>query len=222
MPFICNFIVKECMCTNNTAMQEITRLFNIKYPIVQAPMLGVTSPSMVAAVCNAGALGSLPAGGLSPDRVSSLIKETKSLTDKPFAVNLFAHLPAAKVQAHKLALMQDFLERICAKYTIPFERQDIDEFRFYYYEDVIDILLQQDIPVVSFTFGQLKEEVIAALKAKGTILAGTATTVAEAKVLAATGVDVIAVQGIEAGGTGALFCTMRYCHRLGCFRFCLK
>ena len=65
-----------------------TRL-KIDYPIIQAPMLGVTTPEMVAAVSNEGGLGSLPVGGLSPEDTLALIRKTKSLTTAPFAVNLF-------------------------------------------------------------------------------------------------------------------------------------
>jgi nitronate monooxygenase len=52
---------------NNT----LTNLLKITYPIVQAPMLGVTTPAMVAAVSNAGGLGSLPVGGLSPEIIQN-------------------------------------------------------------------------------------------------------------------------------------------------------
>lgn len=186
-------------------MPTLTKLLNTNYPIVQAPMLGVTTPAMVAAVSNAGALGSLPVGGLSAERTLVLIKETKGLTGKPFAVNLFAHLPANEMQTGKIEAMQDFLERICAKYNIPFDRQDSSKFKFYYYEELIQTILDEHVPVVSFTFGQLKKEVVAAFKAKGIILIGTATSVAEAKALAAGGINAIAVQGIEAGGHRGTF-----------------
>ncbi|MES1216718.1 MAG: nitronate monooxygenase, partial [Bacteroidota bacterium] len=69
---------------------ELTRLLKVTYPIVQAPMLGVTTPEMVASISNEGGLGSLPVGGLSPETTKELIKKTKALSGKPFAVNLFA------------------------------------------------------------------------------------------------------------------------------------
>ncbi|RFZ92476.1 nitronate monooxygenase [Mucilaginibacter conchicola] len=181
-------------------MKDLKSLLNVRYPIVQAPMLGVTTPAMVAAVSNAGALGSLPVGGLSPDRTRERIHATKALTDRPFAVNLFAHEPAKEINEAEITTMQDFLAELCLEFNIPFERQNPADFKFYYYEDLIEILLEENIPVVSYTFGRLKPDVIAAFKAKGTILAGTATSVAEAKLLAQDGNDIITVQGIEAGG----------------------
>ncbi|QJD95225.1 nitronate monooxygenase [Mucilaginibacter robiniae] len=186
-------------------MENLKRLLNISYPIVQAPMLGVTTPAMVAAVANTGALGSLPVGGLSPERTLELIKTTKSLTRHSFAVNLFAHPPAETVNKEELDLMQNFLAELCQEYSIPFERKDVDSFQFYYYEDLFQVLLDEDIKVVSFTFGQLNSDTITAFKNKGTILIGTATSVAEAQQLMQDGIDIITVQGLEAGGHRGTF-----------------
>ncbi|GAB2684837.1 nitronate monooxygenase [Mucilaginibacter koreensis] len=196
-------------------MRSLTDLLQITYPIVQAPMLGVTTPAMVAAVANAGALGSLPVGGLSPQRTQELIKATKALTDRAFAVNLFAHPPAENPDLDEIALMQDFLAEICREHQIPYERQSPEAFKFYDYQDLVPVLIEENIPVVSFTFGQLKDEVIAQLKAKGTKLIGTATSVAEAKVLAQAGIDIITVQGIEAGGHRGTFLTGQPLQQVG-------
>ena len=198
-------------------MQDLKKLLNIGHPIVQAPMLGVTTPAMVAAVSNAGALGSLPVGGLSPDRTRELIHATKALTNRPFAVNLFAHAPAGEVNKEETALMQDFLAELCLNFDIPYKRQDIDTFRFYYYEDLIEVILKETIPIVSFTFGRLKAEVVSVLKEKGIILIGTATSVAEAKALAQCGVDSLTVQGIEAGGHRGSFLSDHSLPQIGLF-----
>jgi len=198
-------------------MQDINTLLNISYPIVQAPMLGVTTPAMVAAVANAGALGSLPVGGLSPGRTRELIRETKVLTDRPFAVNLFAHTPAGEVNTDEIEVMQDFLAELCREFNIPYTRQDIDTFRFYYYEDVIDVLLEERIPIVSFTFGELKAEVMSALKQKGVVTIGSATSVAEARALALSGVDALTIQGIEAGGHRGSFLVNQPLPQVGLF-----
>lgn len=186
-------------------MSILTDLLKVDYPIVQAPMLGVTTPEMVAAVANSGALGSLPLGGLSPEKARSLIEATKALTDKPFAVNLFSHDTAITTDEETIDQMQLFLERLCTEYGVPYKKQIPDSFRFYSYKDLVDMIIESAIPIVSFTFGQLDANVILAFKLKGIILIGTATSVAEAKVLAEIGVDVITVQGIEAGGHRGTF-----------------
>ena len=73
---------------------RLTELLNIKYPIIQAGMAGgVTTPELVAAVSNSGALGTIGAGYLSPDKTRAIITQVKALTDKPFAVNLFVPEP---------------------------------------------------------------------------------------------------------------------------------
>src|SRR3990167_11155468 len=71
--------------------KKMTRkLFGLEIPIIQAPMAGgITTPELVAAVSNTGALGSLGAGYMSPQHIRNAIIQIRSLTDKPFAVNLF-------------------------------------------------------------------------------------------------------------------------------------
>lgn len=83
-------------------MKDLSELLNISYPVVQAPMLGVTTPAMVAAVSNGGGLGCLPIGGLSPEKALTLIRETKAISSKPFVVNLFAHSIAPEVPEEDL------------------------------------------------------------------------------------------------------------------------
>jgi len=183
---------------------ELTELLQIKYPIVQAPMLGVSTPEMAAAISNAGGLGSVAVGGLSPQKTRELIQRTKELTSKPFAVNLFAHsVPAYdEQQVHD---MKHLLVQLCARHDIPFEEKSFEPFHFYSYKDQVAILLQERISVISFTFGIPDDESMTAMKAAGSILTGTATCVKEALMLEARGADVITVQGIEAGGHRGTF-----------------
>ncbi|HTI12808.1 MAG TPA: nitronate monooxygenase [Puia sp.] len=178
---------------------EFTKRVGVNYPIVQAPMLGVTTPEMVAAVSNAGGLGSLPVGGLSPEKTRTLIQQTKALTDKPFAVNFFAN-SIPHFDCDEADAMQEFLEKLCAEWQIPFQRQDISEFRFYSYEDQVPVLLEEATTLVSFTFGIPDGASIRTLKEKGALLIGTATSVKEASLLKENNIDMIAAQGIEAGG----------------------
>jgi nitronate monooxygenase len=58
--------------------------------VIQAPMAYVQPPSLAAAVSNAGAVGSIAGAGLTPDALRAAIREVRLLTDRPFAVNLFA------------------------------------------------------------------------------------------------------------------------------------
>lgn len=182
----------------------IAKSLGITYPVIQAPMLGVTTPQMVAAVTNAGGLGSLPVGGLSPDQTRELIRQTKSLTNKTFSVNFFAHQVPDYSMDDALA-MQDFLEKLCRDHNIPFERQDISAFKFYTYEDQIEILISENIPFVSFTFGIIDEASVKALHAANILIGGSATSLKEGDVLTQLGIDIICAQGIEAGGHRGTF-----------------
>ncbi|RBH48221.1 nitronate monooxygenase, partial [Pseudomonas sp. MWU13-2860] len=68
----------------------LCRRWQLQTPLIQAPMAGgATSPALVAAVSQAGALGFLAAAMLPPERLLSEAAEVRKLTDKPFGINLF-------------------------------------------------------------------------------------------------------------------------------------
>src|ERR1700761_4198590 len=80
--------------TNQTDKQSLLRLLGIEKPLIQAPMAGVSTPALAAAVSNAGGLGSLGVGAMKADAARKVIKETRALTKAPFNVNVFTHEPA--------------------------------------------------------------------------------------------------------------------------------
>ncbi len=186
---------------------RLTSTLNIEYPIVQAPMLGITTPEMVAAISNAGGLGSLPVGGLSPETTLSLIKAVKALTSRPFAVNLFTFPHPSPASGPMLDNMRQFLDVLAEKYEVPFSVPPMESVRFYSYKEQIGILVQEKVPVVSFTFGIPDDESIMTLKNAACRLIGTATCVEEALLLENKFVDVITAQGFEAGGHRGSFIT---------------
>ncbi|MBD2704997.1 nitronate monooxygenase [Spirosoma sp. BT702] len=186
---------------------SLTQLLEIDYPIIQAPMLGVTTPAMVAAIANVGGLGSLPVGGLSPQKTIELIRQTKSGTNRPFSVNLFTHSTTGPVDQVQLDAMQQLLKSIYDELGLPFEHKLLADFTFYSYLDQVEVLIDEQVEIISFTFGTLEPDVVSQFKSRGTKLIGTATSVREAKVLADLGVDAIVAQGIEAGGHRGSFLT---------------
>lgn len=80
----------------NTA---ITRLLNIKYPIIMTGMSWISTPELVAAVSNAGGLGILALGPLTPEQTKTAIEKVRQLTNKPFGVNCALIMPSAKENA---------------------------------------------------------------------------------------------------------------------------
>jgi len=194
----------------------ITDTLQVAYPIIQAPMLGVSTPEMAAAVSNEGGLGSLAVGGLAPEQARQLIQQTKQLTHKPFAVNLFVHdIPACT--DNELEPMRAFLLQLAQQRGYSLTAADLTGFRLYHYREQLDVLLEEDVQIVSFTFGCLDAASIRLLKKKGCILIGTATCVAEAVFLQQQGIDMVTVQGIEAGGHRGTFLEAADLPQIGLF-----
>src|ERR1700734_1282506 len=80
--------------TNQTDNRALLRLLGIEKPIIQAPMAGVSTPALAAAVSNAGGLGSLGVGAMNAEEARQGIKQTRALTGQPFNINVFCHCPA--------------------------------------------------------------------------------------------------------------------------------
>lgn len=179
---------------------ELTRMLGVTYPLIQAPMLGITTPAMVAAVSNSGGLGSLPVGGLHPDKVLSLIREVKGLTPQPFAVNLFVYEPAEHYDRKTFDDMQEFLQFLYGANRLAAAPVNYEEVPFHSWRDQLPVILAAGIKYVSFTFGMPDAAGFELLKQHQVLLMGTATSVEEAGALTAAGTDVVIAQGIEAGG----------------------
>ncbi|MFF3780058.1 nitronate monooxygenase [Streptomyces sp. NPDC001933] len=169
-----------------------------RYPIVQAPMAGGAScPQLVAAVCEAGGLGFLAAGYKTADGMYNEIKQLRGLTGQPFGVNLFMPQPAladpsaVEVYRHQLA-------GEAAWYETPLG--DPDSGGDDNYEAKIAILLEDPVPVVSFTFGCPTRDTLDAFAGVGTYTVVTVTTPEEAQTAQWAGADAVCVQGVEAGG----------------------
>jgi len=81
---------------------RITELFGITHPVVLSGMSWISVPSLVAAVSNAGGLGILATGVLSPKQTREAIREVRALTDRPFGANVTLYFPGAKENAQVL------------------------------------------------------------------------------------------------------------------------
>ncbi|WP_010274375.1 NAD(P)H-dependent flavin oxidoreductase [Paenibacillus senegalensis] len=182
---------------------KLTRTLKIRYPIFQAPMAGgPTTPELVAAVSNAGGLGNLGAGYLTPEQLRSTVRKIRELTDKPFGVNLFVpEQPDGSEDA--VVQMTDYLTTYRVQFGIAPNPSTPDFSESF--EEQVQVLLEEKIPVFSFTFGIPPQDVIHAMKQLDTVVIGTATTVAEAELLEGAGVDAIVAQGYEAGGHRGTF-----------------
>ncbi len=186
-------------------MNSLLRKLGIRLPIVQAPMAGVSTPAMAAAVSNAGALGSIGVGAVDSETARGMISAVRSMTDRPFNVNLFCHEPAvadAACEAAWLARLAPEFARFGAK--PPHELREIYT-SFVRDDPMLRMLLEERPAVVSFHFGLPGAEKIAALQHAGIVLLATATNLDEARRIAAAGIDAVVAQGFEAGGHRGVF-----------------
>ncbi|SHM14018.1 nitronate monooxygenase [Chryseobacterium carnipullorum] len=185
----------------------ISKILQIKYPVIQAPMFGVSTPQMAAAAAKAGALGSLALADLSGDQSVKLIRKTKEMTDQPFAVNIFAHHIPEITDALKeqYAKAKQLLTKLAKDNNMEVTLPDLQDIKVNSYHEQIDAIIEEGCKILSFTFGNLDDQSIQKLKEKEVILIGTCTSVEEALDLEKSGIDLICVQGIEAGGHRGTF-----------------
>lgn len=181
---------------------EITRQLGIQYPIIQAPMFGVGTPGMAASANKMGGLGSLPLGDLPADKCIELVRATRKLTDRPFAANIFVNEipPLTEAISKQYDEARSFIEEFALGYGLEVSLPDIGGFQLTDYHDQVDVLISEKCRIVSFTFGNLDQESIQKLKGSGAKLIGTCTSVQEAVELEQSGIDILCVQGFEAGG----------------------
>ncbi|MDP4163653.1 MAG: nitronate monooxygenase [Bacillota bacterium] len=185
---------------------EITDLLKIDYPIIQAPMAGgITTPELVAAVSNAGGLGMIGAGYLSSVQIRDQIREVKQRTKHPFGINLF--VPALyqetdeKVNKARAALLP--LQEELGLKTLTELPRAADDLKTFI--EQINVVLEEKVPICSFTFGIPSNNLVEQLRKHHIKVFGTATTVEEAKLIEAEGMDAIVAQGSEAGGHRGTF-----------------
>jgi nitronate monooxygenase len=182
---------------------EFLKLLGIEHPIIQGPLGGGPStPELVAAVSNAGGLGSLGAAYMTPDQIGEAIARIRPLTSKPFNINLFAGGWSTNLDfdaGPMLARLAEVHEKLGLPAPVaptpvpdPFPAQ---------FEAVLDA----HVPIFSFTFGIPDRDAMSRLKARGIVILGTATTVEEARRLEQAGVDAIVAQGSEAGAHRGTF-----------------
>jgi nitronate monooxygenase len=188
-----------------SARSALLNLLGIRAPIIQAPMAGVSTPALAAAVSNAGGLGSLGVGATHAEGARKMIRETRALTDKPFNINLFCHAPAVADAAAEQAWLA-WLEPVFAQYDAQPPQTLSEIYTSFVADRAMQQMLTEEKPaVVSFHFGLPSGAVIADLKRAGIVLLAGATNLAEAKLAQQAGVDAIVAQGVEAGGHRGIF-----------------
>jgi len=177
-------------------------LLGTDQPIVAAPMAGgPTTIALVEAVAGAGAFPFLAAGYKSAAAVGADIDAARAL-DRPFGVNVF--VPSRS--AIDPAAFRAYAEQIAGEAEVlgatldPVPRAGDDD-----WDAKIALLIEDPVPVVSFTFGLPSAAELAALRRAGSVILGSVTTADEARRADEIGVDALVVQGPDGGGHSATF-----------------
>jgi nitronate monooxygenase len=177
----------------------------VDLPIIQAPMAGVSTPAMAAAVSNAGGLGSIGVGPMDAEGARDMIAAIRTASNRAFNVNVFCNKPAVANPAVEAA----WLERLAPEFARfgakpPPVLAEIYK-SFVENDAMLALLLTEKPKIVSFHFGLPSAERIKALREAGILLLASATNLKEARVIAAAGVDAVVAQGYEAGGHRGVF-----------------
>jgi nitronate monooxygenase len=177
----------------------------IELPILQAPMAGTSTPAMASAVSDAGGLGGIAVGAAGADLARETIAKYRARTNRPFNVNVFCHAPARSDAEREAAWIERLRPRFAELGATPPAALSEIYTSFVEDDDMLALFLAERPKVVSLHFGLPDAARLQALKDAGVLLLATATSLAEARTLAAAGVDAIVAQGFEAGGHRGVF-----------------
>ena len=196
-----------------TLHTSICDFLDIEYPVILAGMGGkgrATPPPLVAAVSNAGGLGVMGASALSAEEVDRRIREIRSMTSKPFGVDVL--LPASLADAEetrsavRLKLHQEypkhveFMHSLMKEFDLPDVRVE-DEIVISpgQIKEQVDVVLEEKVPVFAAGLGD-PAWVVPLAREQGVKTIGLVGTVRAAMRQVKAGVDVVVAQGYEAGG----------------------
>jgi nitronate monooxygenase len=180
---------------------RLTAKLGIDYPVIQGPLGGLSSQKLTAAVSNFGGLGSFAAHGLSPGAIKDVIAEIRSLTSKPFAVNLWVSMEDEGARTSDENAFNRSLAPLAVHIAaLGAPRPEYQPYSWIRFEDQARVLLDEKVPVFSFIYGIPPQEILEECRAKHIVTIGTATTPEEGAALQEAGVDAVVASGFEAGG----------------------
>lgn len=193
------------MSTPHRIRTWLTERLGIRYPIIQAPMAGgPTTPNLVAAVGEAGALGSFGFAYTEPAAMREQCAAARALSPAPIHINLFVDPTDASPSRHEieraLAALRPMYEALGASLPATVSAPYAPSL-----DAQVAAVLEIRPAVFSMHFNQLGKAHIAELRACGILVETTVTNVAEARHAEALGLDFVVAQGAEAGGHRGTF-----------------
>jgi nitronate monooxygenase len=180
---------------------RVASTLGIEYPLIQGPLGGFSSERLTASVSNFGGLGSFGAHGLEPQAIKDKIAEIRSLTSKPFAMNLWVSMEDDGAIESDGAAFQRALSHLAPHIeAVGGTQPTFSPHKSIRFEDQVRVLLDAKVPVFSFIYGVPPKEILEEARKQGIITIGTATTPDEALALEQAGVNLVVASGFEAGG----------------------
>src|SRR6201985_2540106 len=150
-------------------------------PIIQGPLGGFSSQKLTAAVSNFGGLGSFGAHGLEPNAIKDVVAEIRSLTTKPFAMNLWVSMEDEGARTSDAAAFERALIPLAPHIdAVGGTRPVYSPYKPIRFEDQARVLLDAKVPAFSFIYGIPPEEILDEARRQGIVVIGTATTSDEA------------------------------------------
>jgi NAD(P)H-dependent flavin oxidoreductase YrpB (nitropropane dioxygenase family) len=196
------------MSTGTALHTALCDLLGIEYPIILAGMGGAAGPTLAAAVSNAGGLGVVGATGYTPDELREMIRKVRSLTDKPFGIDLL--LPsniaesggreqfAATLPQEHVEFVKGLRDRFGVPEPTP-PRHQRPPLTAQYYRKQVRVVLEEHVPVFASGLGS-PAFMVPEAHAQGMKVIGLAGNLKHARRVAEGGCDAVVAQGTEAGG----------------------
>jgi nitronate monooxygenase len=196
--------------------RRLLDLLDIELPIIQAPMAGAMDFELAVAVAEAGGLGSLPCGMLSPPQIREQVERVRQRTAQPVALNFFCHAVPELNNAREAAWrnrLAPYYRELGVDPAAPVPSSNRAPFN----AELCELVLELRPAVVSFHYGLPDAALVRAIKGTGCTILCSATTVAEARKIEADGADAIIAQGFEAGGHRGMFLSDDLGSQIGTF-----
>lgn len=196
--------------------RRLLDLFKTETPIVLAPMAGAMDHELVIAAAQGGALGSLPCAMITAEKAREQISIVRQRISAPINLNFFCHTPVAADPAREAgwkARLGAYYKEFGLDPAAPVAAANRAPF-----DEAMCALVEEMKPeVVSFHFGLPDAALVKRVKAAGSIVMSSATTVKEAIWLERNGAEIIIAQGAEAGGHRGMFLTKNIAEQPGTF-----
>lgn len=180
--------------------QSFCEAYDLRFPILLAPMAGACPPSLSIAVANAGSFGACGALLMKPEAITAWASEVRAGSNGGFQLNLWVPDPAPRRDENAERAVRAFLDNWGP--SVPANAGDVVPPDF---GAQCEAMLDAGPAVISSIMGLYPPDFVNRMKARGIKWFATATTVAEARAAEDAGADVIVAQGMEAGGHRGAF-----------------